>query len=107
MTIQKYIYTLIQRIRNNPSDSKELRAKLDYARAYAKGTAEIKKFRDRAIESEIGKAYSEGAQIAILFNKDVHPDEYEVYQTFRAECKTKVDAKIKCLKDELEAALKN
>lgn len=108
MTMQKYIFNLNKQMRESKdiAERNSLQFKLAYARAYKQGTDALKRFRDRAIEREIGKTYTEGAQIAILFNKDIHPDEYEAYQIFRAECKTKVDAEIKALKNELEAALK-
>lgn len=107
MNINKYIHTLMKQLRE-PSDTtnlSEVREKLAYARAYRQGEEALKRYRDRAIEREIGKTHSEGAQIAILFNKDKHPDEYEAYQTLRTECKARVDAKMEKLKTDLEASL--
>lgn len=105
MTIGKYISTLAKPMREckDIAERNALQIKLDYARAYAKGT--LATFRDRAIEREIGKTYTVGAQIATLYNRDVHPDEYEAYQRYRAECKSKVDADMATLATELEAAL--
>lgn len=105
MTINAYIYKLVKQMREceDITERNALRVKLDYARAYKNGT--LANFRDRAIEREIGKTYSEGAQIAILFNRDNHPDEYEAYQTFRTECKATVDENIARLNAELLASI--
>lgn len=106
MTIKTYIHTIGKQIREC-EDAKErnaLQIKFDYARAYAKGT--LAKFRDKAIEREIGKTYTVGAQIAFLYNRDKHPDEYEAYQSFRVECKAKVDENMRVLKAEIENIIK-
>lgn len=107
MNINKYIHTLTMQLRESGAslDRDALRARLAYARAYRQGKEGLTKYRDRAIEREIGKTHSEGAQIAILFNKDKHPDEYEAYQSLRTECKARVDAKMAKLKADLEASL--
>ena len=105
MTIQRYIHSLVQRVHNHPSNESELRTRLEYARAYRYGADRLKAYRDRAIEREIGKTYTEGAQLAILFNKDIHPDEYEAYQRHRAECKARVDSAIAELESDIVRAL--
>lgn len=107
MTINAYIYALTKRIRESetPEARLELQTRLNYAKAYKSGADALKRYRDRAIEREIGKSFSEGAQIAILFNKDAQPGEYLAYQTFRYECKEKVDAEIEALKNALEMSL--
>lgn len=106
MKIGRYIHSLVKQIREcaDRTERIALQLKLDYARAYAKGT--LSRYRDLAIEREIGKTYSEGAQIAILFNKDAHPEEYEAYQAFRAECKAKVDSEMANLAADIQSALK-
>lgn len=103
MNIQRYIYNLRKQIRERrePSERGALDLKLKYAMAYRQGADALKAFRDRLIEREIGKTYSEGAQIAILFNRDIHPDEYEAYQAFRIKCKNSVDAILEGLKKEI------
>ena len=105
MKIEKYMYTLRKQMREceDMAERNALRTKLDYARAYKNGT--LANFRDRAIEREIGKTYSIGAQIAILYNRDKHPGEYTTYQTYRADCKAKVDAEMAMLYTELEAII--
>ena len=105
MDINKYIHTLMRQSREPSENRNEVRERLTYAMAYRQGEKGLKRYRDRAIEREIGKTHSEGAQIAILFNKDKHPDEYEVYQTLRTECKARVDAKMAKLEADLEASL--
>ena len=105
MTIKKYMFTLIKQIREceDMAERNALQVKLDYARAYNNGT--LASFRDRMIEREIGKTYTVGAQIAILYNKDTIPEEYATYQAYRESCKAKVDAEIATLKAELDAAI--
>lgn len=104
MNIKTYIFRLTKQMRegNAPEDA---RTKLAYARAYMQGEEGLNRYRDRAIAAKISKTYNQDAQLAILFNKDTHPDEYEAYQAFRAECKVAVDAEMKTLKEELEAIL--
>lgn len=101
MNIKQYVYNLSKQIREGER-SPEAREKLAYARAYMQGEAALEKYRDSAIAREIGKTYNSDAQLAILFNKDIHPEEYEAYQTFRTECKAKVDAELEAKKAELE-----
>lgn len=104
MNIRTYIFKLAKQMRegNAPADA---RVKLSYARAYMQGEAGLTRYRDRAIAAEIAKVHDRDAQLAILFNKDIHPEEYEAYQAFRAECKNTVDASIKMLKAELESII--
>lgn len=101
MTIKQYVYNLSKQIREGDR-SPETREKLAYARACMQGEEGLNKYRDRAIAREIGKTYNADAQLAILFNKDIHPDEYEAYQVFRTECKAKVDSELEAKKVELE-----
>lgn len=105
MTIGKYINTLVKQVRESRdmAERNALRVKLDYARAYAKGT--LADFRDKAIEREIGKTYTVGAQIAILYNEGTNPEEYSAYQAFRETCKAKVDADMAKLANELESEI--
>jgi hypothetical protein len=105
MTINQYLYGLITRKREstNLDERKVLKDKIDFARAYRNGTIEA--YRSRAIEREIGVKFSQGAQLAILFNKDTRPLEYADYQAFRAECKLKVDAKIAAMSAEISKTL--
>lgn len=104
MTINEYIAHL-ERVA-----TEELTDEFDgiylFAKAYAKGEDGIKKYRASAIASKIGETYNQDTQLAILFNRDTHPDEYEAYQAFRTECKALVDIEIESLKNELEKALK-
>lgn len=107
MNINKYIHTLIKQLREptEGTDREAVRARLAYARAYRQGEDALKRYRDKAIAAEIGKVHDKDAQIAILANEHIYPEEYEAYQAFRAECKAKVDADIATLRAELEAAL--
>ena len=105
MSIRKYIFNLTNQMREGTA-SVDARTKLAYARAYMQGEEGLNRYRDRAIASKIAKVYNQDAQLAILFNKDTHPDEYGEYQMFRAECKSAVDAEMAALKAELENALK-
>jgi hypothetical protein len=103
MTIQRYIYNLRKQIREttDATEREALNFKMRYAIAYRQGADALKALRDRLIEREIGKTYSEGAQIAILFNRETHPDEYEAYQAFRITCKNSVDVMLESLKKEI------
>lgn len=101
MNIKQYIYQLRKQIREGDY-SPETREKLAYARAYMQGEVALEKYRDRAVAREIGKTHNADAQLAILFNKDIHPEEYEAYQAFRIECKAKVDAELEARRAELE-----
>lgn len=63
--------------------------KITYESHKAAGT--LKRYRDSLIEIEMGKKYTPGAEIALINDKDIKPDEYAEYQAYRAECKAKVD----------------
>ena len=76
-----------------------------YAKAYYKGEAALKKYRDRLVVREINAVYDTNAQLAFLFNQASKPEEYAAYQAFRVLCKQKADEKMSSLKDELETAL--
>ncbi len=104
MNIKKYLYNLIKE-RREGVPSPELAAKIAYARAYMQGAEALDRYRDRAISAEIGKTYDKDAQLDILFNWETEPEEYAAYQTFRAECKAKVDAELARLAAEVEAQL--
>lgn len=104
MDIRTYIRGLVEQ-RREGNYTPELIERLNYAKAYRRGEEALTLYRDRAIAAEIGRTYNQDAQLAILFNKDTHPDEYGMYQMFRAECKAKVDAEMAHLKAELEAIL--
>lgn len=104
MNIKKYLYTLVKQ-RSEGNTSPELARRIAYARAYMQGEEGLKRYRDRAISTEIGKTYDKDAQLALLFNKETEPVEYATYQAFRTECKAKVDAEIRLLRAELEAEI--
>lgn len=107
MTINGYIATVYKEASACEDHDKKdiLLAKLAYARAYKNGADALKRFRDRAITAEICKKYDRDAQLAILFNKDTHPDEYGIYQIYRAECKATVDERIEAMRREISALL--
>ena len=104
MNVRTYIYNLHKQMREGTAPT-DVRVKIAYARAYMQGEEALTRYRDRAIAAKIGRTYNQDAQLAILFNKDIHPDEYGMYQMFRTECKAQVDAEMQTYKDELEAAL--
>ena len=104
MNIKAYIYNLNKQFREHTAPA-DARVKVSYARAYMNGEEGLERYRDRAIAAKIAKTYNQDAQLAILFNKEIHPDEYEAYQAFRVECKAAVDAEMATLKAELEEAL--
>lgn len=105
MTINEYLKKVrISYLKSGRSDT-TIRTKLHYARAYAEGESGLDALRSKQIEAMISEKHSIGEQIAILYNKETCPDEYEAYQAFRAECKSKVDAIMADLRVELEAAL--
>lgn len=107
MNIKKYRHELVLQLRET-RDARlrnELSNKIGFISAYINGEKAIKRYRDRAISAEIGKTHDKDAQLAILFNKEAEPEEYEAYQALRAECKARVDAKMAKLKAELEATL--
>ena len=105
MTIKEYIRKTAKEFRESGRIDAGLRVMLQYARAYENGDEALDNLRSYWIEREIGTKHSEGAQIAILFNKETSPTEYSDYQTFRASCKAKVDAKMATLKADLLNAL--
>lgn len=107
MPIHIYICKLRKQMREstNATEREALNLKMRYAIAYRQGEDALKVFRDRAIEREIGKKFTEGAQIAILYNRETNPDEYVTYQSYRAACKAKVDAYIATLSAELTAEI--
>lgn len=105
MTINEYIHKLMREIPNDPEASMTIQAKLSFARAYARGDGGLKQYRGRLISAEIAKKYSIDAQIAVMYNRDIEPEQYEEYQAYRAECKAIVDAKMALRKEELESAL--
>lgn len=47
--------------------------------------------RDTLIEKIIGSVHTAGAEIALINNKEVDPEAYAEYQTFRAEAKSLAD----------------
>lgn len=102
--LDKYINELRIKI-NRLEATAEDRERFAYAQAYKRGEEGLKAFRDRLIAKEINATYDSNAQLAILFNKDTEPSEYEAYQAFRAECKTKADEEMARLKEELNVAL--
>ena len=105
MTIIEYLKeSAVAYVKGGRQDA-ELRTRLQYANAYAKGESGLDALRSKKIEAMIAKKHSIGEQIAILYNKETCPDEYAAYQAFRAECKSKVDAIMAAFRVELEAAL--
>lgn len=107
MNIKQYVIKLRAQIASaNPAeDSSALRRKLQYAQAYARGEEGLKQYRARAVAAKIEQVHNKDAQLAILFNEHIHPEEYEAYQAFRVECKAAVSAEMAVLKAELEAIL--
>lgn len=105
MTINQYLYDLITRERESTdyAERASLMREIEFVRAYKNG--KIEAYRGRAIEREIGTKFSQGAQLAILFNKDTCPQEYANYQSFRVECKAKVDQKIAEMIREVESKI--
>lgn len=103
----KTVYNYLSELETKANDgeinpgAREYVERVEYASAYDRGECALKLYRNKEIEREIGRKYSEGAQIAILYNKDSDPDEYAAYQIFRAECKAKVDLHIAELHAEL------
>lgn len=57
------------------------------------------RFRGDEISRRIAKKYPLSAQIALLMDKDEKPEEWEQYQTFRAEIKAEVDAELEALEN--------
>lgn len=50
--------------------------------------------KDAMIEAEIAKKYSMGAQIAILRQGETKPEEYEAFNAYAEECKTKIKTEL-------------
>ena len=68
----------------------------------AKANGLLEELRGDEIDKRLRKrGYTHSKQIAIAFDKDTKPDEYEAYQALRAEVKAEVDADMA----ELEAQL--
>lgn len=68
----------------------------------AKENGLLEEFRGDAIDKRLrNRGYNHSRQIAIAFDKDTKPDEYEAYQALRVEVKAEVDAEMA----ELEAQL--
>lgn len=110
MTIKQYVYNLSKQIREG-DHSPETREKLAYARAYMQGVVALDKYRDRRIEADIRKKYTDGAETRIAINYFKEPTnaeylaEFEAHEAYVSECKAAVDAEIQILKEELEAIL--
>lgn len=110
MTIKQYLYNLMKQIHEHRA-SADAQIKLAYARAYMHGEEALNKLRDRWIEAEIAKRYTDGAEKRITLNyvKDPanpkHIAELDAHELYVENCKGKVDTKMATLKAELEAAL--
>jgi len=52
----------------------------------------LERFRGDEISRLIRKKYPLSAQIALLMDREAKPEEFEEYQAYRAECKSRVDA---------------
>ena len=107
MNIKQYVFKIRTQIASaNPTeDISALQRKLQYAQAYMRGEEGLKQYRARAVAAKIERVHNKDAQLAILFNEHIHPEEYEAYQAFRVECKAAVDAEMAALKAELEVIL--
>lgn len=66
--------------------------KENYEVAKANGLAD--RFRGDEISRRIAKEYPLSAQIALLMDKDIKPEEWAEYQVFRDKVKSEVDAEI-------------
>ena len=107
MTINEYIIDLRKKQRN-PEFAEQfdtISSKLEYAFAYRGGVKALAKYRDKLIAEKINAVVDRDAQLAILFNKDTHPDEYEAYQALRVEKKAEADSEMTELRAELETNL--
>lgn len=62
----------------------------------------LERFRGDEISRELAKRYPLSAQIALLMDKEDKPEEWNLYQAFRAEVKAKVDAEIAAIEAEFE-----
>lgn len=102
--LDKYINEARAKILNGIATAED-RERFAYAQSYRRGEEGLKAFRDRLIAKEINASYDKDAQLAILFNKDTEPSEYESYQNFRITAKAKVDKRMAALKAELEAVI--
>lgn len=60
----------------------------------------LDRFRGDEISRRIAEEYPLSAQIALLMDKDVKPEEWESYQAFRNKIKAEVDIEIKALNSE-------
>ena len=107
MKMNEYIKSLRMKIANaeSPKEMAEVSQKLEFAYAVIKGTESH--FRDRLIASLIKEKYNADAQLAILFNEHLKPDEYATYQAYRVECKVRADEIIAKLHAEVEANCNN
>lgn len=103
--LAKYINELRKKVHFGEATAED-REMLTYAQAYLKGAEGLRAYRKRLIVREINAVHDRDAQLAILFNEDIEPAEYEAYQAFRIECKAKADATMERLKAELEASIK-
>ena len=108
MTIYQYIHALRTTISDRPTRKEwaTVEPMLSYARAVAKGPEAVKTYRDSLVAKEINKEVDRDTQIAIMFNKDSNPEEYQNYQELRVECKTRVDDRLATLQAELDKILK-
>ncbi len=61
----------------------------------AKKNNDLDRFRGDEISRRIAKEYPLSAQIALLMDKELKHEEWEKYQSFRAEIKFDVDNEIK------------
>lgn len=57
------------------------------------------RFRGDEISRRIAKEYPLSAQIALLMDKDIKPNEWAEYQAFREKVKNEVDAEIIAISD--------
>lgn len=110
MTIKQYLYNLMRQAREGDR-SPETREKIAYARAYIQGDEALNKYRDRRIEAEIRKKYTDGAETRIAINYFKEPAnaeylaEFEAHEAYVSECKAKVDAELEAKKAELEGII--
>ena len=76
---------------------------MDFKTKYllAKKNGIVERFRGDEISRRIAKKYPLSAQIALLMDKDIKPEEWSAYQAFRAEVKAQVDAEISITEAEI------
>lgn len=105
MTKNEYIKSLRAKIATaeSPKEVEEASEKLEYA--YSKFSGKEDQFRDRLVASIIKEKFNADAQLAILFNEHLKPEEYSAYQAYRVECKAKADALITKLRAEVEGLI--